>query len=164
VPGVSSAIAAPAFAGIPLTHRQLSSSFAVVTGHEDTSKDRPAVDWGRLATAVDTLVVVMGVKTLPSVVTALLAHGRPPQTPVALIRWGTTEAQETLIGSLADIAAKAQAAGLEPPVVAVIGDVVALRDRLRWFDDLSVVGMRELTFPVKGKANRDLLSAVTAGK
>ncbi len=164
VPGVSSAIAAPAFAGIPLTHRQLSSSFAVVTGHEDSCKDRPAVDWGRLATAVDTLVVVMGVKTLPSLATALVAHGRPPQTPVALIRWGTTEAQKTLIGSLADIAGKAQAAGLEPPVVAVIGDVVALRDRLRWFDDVSVIGMRELTFPVKGKADRDLLSAVTAGK
>ncbi len=144
VPGVSSAIAAPAFAGIPLTHRQLSSSFAVVTGHEDACKDRPAVDWGRLATAVDTLVVLMGARTLPSVVTELLAHGRPPQTPVALIRWGTTQAQETLIGSLADIAGKAQAAGLEPPVVAVIGDVVALRDRLRWFDDLSVVDMRKL--------------------
>ncbi len=144
VPGVSSAVAVPAFAGIPLTHRQLSSSFAVVTGHEDACKDRPAVDWGRLATAVDTLVVLMGASTLPSVVSELLAHGRPSQTPVALIRWGTTEAQETLIGGLADIAGKAQAAGLEPPVVAVIGDVVALRDRLRWFDDLSVVSMRKL--------------------
>ncbi len=151
VPGVSSAIAAPAYAGIPLTHRQLSSSFAVVTGHEDVRKDRPAVDWARLATAVDTLVVLMGASTLPSVVSELLAHGRPPQTPVALIRWGTMEDQQTLTGSLADIVAKAQTAGLEPPVVAIIGDVVALRDRLRWFDDLSVVRMQELKFPVSGE-------------
>ena len=151
VPGVSSAIAVPAFAGIPLTHRRLSSSFAVVTGHEEACKDRPSVNWGRLATAVDTLVILMGARTLPSLVTELLANGRPPQTPVALIRWGTTEAQETITGCLADITEKADAVDLEPPVVAVIGDVVALRDRLRWFNDLSVVGMRKLAFPVSVK-------------
>jgi uroporphyrinogen III methyltransferase/synthase len=143
VPGVSSAIAAPAFAGIPLTYRHLSSSFAVVTGHEGPCKDRPAVDWPRLATAVDTLVVLMGVNTLPSVVRELLAHGRPSRTPVALIRWATTDGQETLVGCLGDIAGKAHAAGLEPPVVAVIGDVVGLRNRLRWFDHLPVVGLRK---------------------
>ncbi len=153
VPGVSSAVAVPAFAGIPLTHRQLSSSFAVVTGHEDACKNRPAVEWGRLATAVDTLVILMGVKTLPFVVTALLAHGRPPQTPVALIRWGTTEAQETLTGTLGDIAGKAQVAELEPPVVAVIGDVVALRDRLSWFEDLAEIGRRELALARSGERN-----------
>ncbi len=86
VPGISSAIAVPAYAGIPLTHRKLSSSFAVITGHEDACKDAPAVDWARLATAVDTLVVLMGVKTLPRIVNALLTHGRSPETPVALIR------------------------------------------------------------------------------
>ena len=171
VPGVSSAIAAPAFAGIPLTHRQLSSSFAVVTGHEDVHKDRPAVDWARLATAVDTLVVVMGVKTLPSLVTALLAGGRPPETPVALIRCATTEAQETLIGSLADIAGKAQAASLEPPVVAVIGDVVALRDRLRWFDDLeriptyaSRISYIDIVTPADAKFARSATAACPVGE
>lgn len=132
VPGVSSAVAVPAYAGIPLTHRGLASSFAVVTGHEDGCKGEPAVEWERLATAVDTLVVLMGARTLPRIVRELLAHGRSPETPVALIRWGTTEAQQTITGTLADILDKA--AGLEPPVVAVIGDVVGLRDRLRWFD------------------------------
>jgi uroporphyrinogen III methyltransferase / synthase len=134
VPGVSSAVAVPAYAGIPVTHRGLSSSFAVVTGHEDPDKAVAAVDWRRLATGVDTLIVLMGLHTLPATVAALLAHGRSPATPVALIRWGTTSAQETVTGTLGDIVGVAQAAGLQPPVVAVIGEVVALRDRLRWFD------------------------------
>lgn len=133
VPGVSSAIAVPAYAGIPLTHRKLSSSFAVITGHE-ACKAAPSVDWARLATAIDTLVVLMGLKNLPSIVAKLLAHGRSPDTPVALIRWGTTDLQETVTGNLADILDKA--ALLEPPVVVVIGEVVLLREQLRWFDDL----------------------------
>lgn len=134
VPGVSSAVAVPAYAGIPLTHRRLSSSFAVITGHEDACKDEPTVDWERLATAVDTLVVLMGARALPRIVAKLLGHGRSPATPVALIRWGTTEAQETITGTLTDIVNKA--AALQPPVVAVIGEVVKLRDRLRWFEEL----------------------------
>ena len=132
VPGVSSAVAVPAYAGIPLTHRRLSSSFAVITGHEDACKDELSLDWNRLATAVDTLVVLMGARTLPRIVGELLAHGRSPETPVALIRWGTTEAQETTTGTLADILDRA--AEIQPPVVVVIGEVVALRERLRWFD------------------------------
>lgn len=143
VPGVSSAVAVPAYAGIPLTHRKCSSSFVVVTGHEDPSKDEPAVDWKRLATAADTLVVLMGVRALPRIVARILAGGRSPDTPVALIRWGTTEAQTTLTGRLADIAAKAEAARLEPPVVAVIGEVVELRQRLSWFDRSSHAAVEE---------------------
>jgi len=131
VPGVSSVVAVPAYAGIPITHRKLSSSFAVITGHE-ACKAEPSVDWGHLATAVDTLVILMGLKNLPVIVAKLLAHGRPPETPVALIRWGTTESQETLTGTLADVSDKA--AFLKPPVVVVIGNVVALREQLRWFD------------------------------
>ncbi len=134
VPGVSAAMAVPAYAGIPLTHRELASSFAVVTGHEDPAKDESAVDWKRLATAVDTLVVLMGATALPLIVEKLLAHGRAAHTPVALIRWGTTEAQTTVVGRLDEIVDKAQAAGIRPPVVAVVGEVVALRGRLRWFD------------------------------
>jgi uroporphyrinogen III methyltransferase/synthase len=145
VPGVSSAVAVPAYAGIPLTHRRLSSSFAVVTGHEDASKGEPAVDWKRLAHSVDTLVILMGSRTLPRIVGELLAHGRSPGTPVALIRWGTTEAQETITGTLADILDRARA--LQPPVVAVIGDVVGLRDRLRWFDIPSRAAGEEPGFP-----------------
>ena len=130
VPGVSSAIAVPAYAGIPVTHRGVASSFAVLTGHEDPSKDGDATDWKKLATAVDTLVILMAVGSFPRIVGALLAHGRPPETPVALIRWGTTEAQEVRVGTLADIVGRAR--GLEPPVVAVVGDVVSLREQLAW--------------------------------
>ncbi len=134
VPGVSAAVAVPAYAGIPVTHRGLASSFAVVTGHEDPGKDATGVDWARLATAVDTIVVLMGAESLPRIVAELVAHGRPPATSVALIRWGTTEAQETLVGTLADIVARAEAVALAPPVLAVIGAVVALRERLEWFE------------------------------
>jgi uroporphyrinogen III methyltransferase/synthase len=134
VPGVSAAVAVPAYAGIPLTHRGLASSFAVVTGHEDPAKGEPAVDWERLATAVDTLVILMGAAALPRIVGKLLAHGRAADTPVALIRWGTTEAQTTVVGRLGDIVGKGQAARIRPPVVVVVGEVVALRKRLSWFD------------------------------
>ena len=130
VPGVSSAIAVPAYAGIPLTHRKLSSSFAVVTGHE-ACKGRSPVDWSRLATAVDTLVILMGLKNLPQIVSQLIQHGRPPETPAALIRYGTTARQEVIVGTLSDIAAKAESLG--PPVIVVVGEVVRLERELNWF-------------------------------
>jgi len=133
VPGVSSAVAVPAYAGIPVTHRGVASSFAVVTGHEDETKDETVVNWAQLAGAVDTLVILMGARSLPRIAAALLAAGRPAGTPVALVRWGTTDAQETLVGPLDGIAALAEAAHLGPPVVIVIGNVVALRERLAWF-------------------------------
>ena len=140
VPGVSSAVAAPAYAGIPLTDRRYSSSFAVVTGHEDVGKRKSAVNWRRLAAAVDTIVVLMGVKTLPQIASKLISHGRSPATPVAVIRWGTTGDQETITGTLFDIASKA--AFIKPPAVIVIGDVVKLRDRLRWIDELAAATNR----------------------
>lgn len=133
IPGVSAAMAVPAYAGIPVTHRGIGSSLALVTGHEDPDKAGAAVDWARLATAVDTLVVLMGLRSLPRIVAALVAHGRSPETPAALIRWGTTESQQTVLGTLGDIVERAEAAGLEPPVLTVIGDVVRLRERLEWF-------------------------------
>jgi len=130
VPGVSSAVAVPAYAGIPLTHRKFASSFAVVTGHE-IRKARPAVDWGKLASAVDTLVILMGLKNLPHISTELLNHGLPAETPAAVIRWGTTQAQETVTGTLADIVGKA--AHLRSPAVIVIGKVAGLSNSLDWF-------------------------------
>ncbi|HEU4371643.1 MAG TPA: uroporphyrinogen-III C-methyltransferase [Methylomirabilota bacterium] len=133
VPGVSAAVAVAAYAGIPVTHRGLASSFAVVTGHEDEAKGESSIDWARLATAVDTLVILMGVRSLPRIAEALLAAGRPAETPVALIRWGTTDAQETIVGQLGGIVSLAGAASLAPPVVIVVGEVVALRERLAWF-------------------------------
>jgi uroporphyrinogen III methyltransferase/synthase len=101
IPGMTSAVAAPAYVGIPVTHRGLSSSFAVVTGHEDPTKEETALDWSRLATGVDTLVFLMGAGNLVQIVEQLVAHGRPPETPVALVRWGTTPAQQTVKGTLA---------------------------------------------------------------
>jgi len=130
VPGVSSAIAVPAYAGIPLTHRQLSSSFAVITGHE-ACKDGAKIDWAGLANVVDTLVILMGLKNLPHIVSELVAHGRSADTPAAAIRWGTTEKQQVVEGALSDIVEKAGLLG--PPVVIVVGNVVELRNRLQWF-------------------------------
>jgi uroporphyrinogen III methyltransferase/synthase len=145
VPGVSAAVAVPAYAGIPVTHRGLASSFAVVTGHEDPTKEQVAVDWGRLATAVDTLVVLMGAQSLPRIAATLVRHGRAAGTPVALIRWGTTERQETVITTLGGLLARPAAVTVLPPVLAVIGEVVGLRQRLRWFETV-----RELQAPLAG--------------
>lgn len=131
VPGVSSAVGVAAYAGIPLTHRALSSSFAVITGHE-SCKAESLIRWDRLATAVDTLVILMGLRNLPAIASQLIAHGRSAETPVAVIRWGTTVEQQTVTGTLENIAAKA--AGIEPPAVIVVGNVVGLREKLRWFD------------------------------
>ena len=130
VPGVSSAVAVPAYAGIPVTHRKFASSFAVVTGHE-TQKRQSAVDWGKLATAVDTLVILMGLKNLPRITAELIKHGSSPDTPVAVIRWGTTNDQQTVAGTLADIVDKT--AHVKSPVVIVVGKVVDLKERLDWF-------------------------------
>jgi uroporphyrinogen III methyltransferase/synthase len=130
VPGVSSAIAVPAYAGIPVTHRKFGSSFAVVTGHE-TPKTQPSVDWGRLAAAVDTLVVLMGLKNLPQIATELVRQGLSPETPVAVVRCGTIKSQETVTGTLNDIAGKA--ARLKSPAVIVVGKIVELGDKLDWF-------------------------------
>ncbi|MGE5303644.1 MAG: uroporphyrinogen-III C-methyltransferase [Alphaproteobacteria bacterium] len=130
VPGVSSAVAVPAYAGIPLTHRKFASSFAVVTGHE-ARKTQSSVDWTKLATAVDTLVILMGLNNLPLIVGTLLKHGRSPKTPVAVIRMGTTGEQEVVLASLVDIVEKSTA--MEPPALIVVGDVVSLADKLDWF-------------------------------
>lgn len=141
VPGVSSAVAVPAYAGIPVTHRGVASSFAVVTAHEEAGKNSSAIRWAALAQAVDTLVVLMGGKNLPVVVEQLLHAGRSPQTPIALIRWGTTAEQQTVTGTLADIVSKAAAVKLAPPVLTIIGEVVKLRERLRWFAETVGTGM-----------------------
>jgi uroporphyrin-III C-methyltransferase len=129
VPGVSSAVAVPAYAGIPLTHRKFASSFAVVTGHG--AHKAHSVDWAKLATAVDTLVILMGLKNLPQITTELRNHGLSRETPVAVIRWGTTNEQETITGTLADIVDKT--ANVKSPVVIVVGKVVDLKGRLDWF-------------------------------
>ena len=125
VPGVSSAIAVPAAAGIPVTHRGLASSFAVVTGHEDPAKPEAAVDWERLATAVDTLVILMGVGAFPRIAARLVAAGRRADTPAAVIHRGTVAGEETVTGTLGELAGRA--AELRAPAAIVIGEVVTFR-------------------------------------
>jgi uroporphyrin-III C-methyltransferase len=129
VPGVSAAVAVPAAAGIPLTHRGVASSFTVVTGHRRAGADAE-IEWGHLARGVDTLVVLMGLANLPAIARELIAHGRDPETPAALIERGTTEGQRTVTATLAGLAEAAVAARLEAPVLAVIGEVVSLRGAL----------------------------------
>jgi uroporphyrin-III C-methyltransferase len=140
VPGVSAALAAPAAAGIPVTHRGLASSFAVVTGHEDPARPEAAVDWERLAAAVDTLVILMGVGALPRIVARLVAAGRRADTPAAVIHRGTTDAQESVVGTLGDIVARA--AGLPAPAVIVIGETVAFRSLLAQWLPAAALGGR----------------------
>ncbi len=129
VPGVSSAVAVPAYAGIPVTHRDFASSFTVVTGH-GSDTEAGDVDWSGLP-ATGTLVCLMGVKHLPEIARRLVALGRPAATPAAVIGWGTTGRQSVVEGTLADIAERA--AGVEPPATIVIGEVVGLRQKLDWF-------------------------------
>lgn len=140
VPGVTSAIAAPAYAGIPLTHRRFNSSVALITGHEDEQKGRSELHWDCLATGIETLVFLMGYKNLPRIVEKLIQNGRPAATPAALIRWGTTPRQKTVTGTLADILSKAEASGLGPPAVFIVGPVVALREQLSWFEQRPLFG------------------------
>ena len=130
VPGVSAAVAAPAAAGIPVTHRAVASSFAVVTGHERDDAGAGRVNWARLATAVDTLVILMGLEHLSRIATALLDAGRAGGTPVALVERGTTSSQRVVVGRLDSIAALAEAAAVRSPAVIVVGEVVALRPLL----------------------------------
>jgi uroporphyrin-III C-methyltransferase len=129
VPGVSSAVAAPAYAGIPVTHRHLARSFTVVTGHT-AGAETADLDWCALA-RLDTLIFLMGVSNLPRISRELIKHGRSPDTPAALVRCGTTEVQRVAVGTLATISDRAQ--GIQPPAAIIIGEVVGLQPQLDWF-------------------------------
>jgi uroporphyrinogen III methyltransferase/synthase len=179
VPGVTSAVAAPAYAGIPVTHRDFCSAVTIATGHRrddgETEDDRqqttdctgrppsPLVSLRQIrlrrkgegqgegesdasdgSDMSDTRVFLMGVENLPNIVSELVKNGRDPSTPVALIRWGTRPEQETLVGTLADIVAKAREADFKSPAVTVVGEVVRLREKLRWFDNRPLFGKRVL--------------------
>jgi uroporphyrinogen III methyltransferase/synthase len=142
VPGISSSIAAPAYAGIPVTHREFASAFMVVTGHEDHTKEQTAIDWAQVAKFFGTRVILMGVERIGKIASELIAHGCPAETPVAMIRWGTTGQQQTIQGTLANIGEVAERAGLQPPAVTVIGEVARLRDQLNWFERRPLFGRR----------------------
>jgi len=153
VPGVTSAVAAPAYAGIPLTHRLYASSVAFVTGHEDPTKEHSSIDWSKLATGVGTLVFLMGVKNLANIAERLMAAGRDPKTPVAVVRWGTTPQQTTVVGTLDTIVAEVQAADLKPPATIVVGEVIKLRDSLNWFEKRALFGRTVVVTRARAQAS-----------
>lgn len=144
VPGVSSSIAAPAYAGIPLTHRNYSSSFAVITGNEDITKPESTIEWSKLASGFDTLVFLMGIKNIGAITSKLIEHGKAPQTPAAVVRWGTRPDQKTVVSTLKNIAGLISEENIKPPAVMVIGDVVKLRDTLNWYEKKPLFGHRVL--------------------
>lgn len=140
VSGITSGVAAPAYAGIPATHRGLAPGFAVVTGHEDPTKGEPDVDYAALATFPGTLLLYMGVGRVRAIADALIAGGRRPDEAVALVRWGTTPRQEALTATLATVADEVERSGFAAPAVIVVGDVAALRAELAWFDTRELHG------------------------
>jgi uroporphyrinogen III methyltransferase / synthase len=142
VPGVTSAVAAPAYAGIPITHRGSNSHVTFFTGHEDPAKEESSIDFASLAKLGGTLVMLMGVERIGAIADQLLANGARKDLPVALVRWGTTARQETLIGTLDNIAQRVVESGFSAPAVAVFGDVVNLRKELNWFEKRPLAGKR----------------------
>ncbi len=159
IPGITSAVAAPAYAGIPVTHRAVAGSFAVITGHrrkefdDAENGDVLGLDWAALS-RVDTLVFLMGVSNLSLIAEQLAEAGRSPQTPVALIHYGTTPQQQVITGNLKNISERADAANLRPPAVIIVGDVVALRDQIQWFEILPLFGKRVVVTRSRAQASR----------
>ncbi|MGM0786433.1 MAG: uroporphyrinogen-III C-methyltransferase [Thermodesulfobacteriota bacterium] len=153
VPGVTSAVAAPAYAGIPLTHRQFASCVTFITGHEDPSKTDSMINWEALAGTGGTLVFLMGVKNLPNIAARLTAAGMNKKTPAALVRWGTTPVQQTVTGNLETICQNVEQAGLKPPCIIVIGDVVQLREKMQWFENRPLFGRRIVVTRARNQAS-----------
>lgn len=142
IPGISSALAAPTYAGIPLTHRNFSSSLTIATGHEDPQKRKSGVNWTRLARENGTLVILMGLANFPQIVRRLISAGRNQNTPCAVINWGTTPTQKVVKGTLGEMVEKAK--GVKPPGVIIIGEVVSLREKLDWFEKKPLFGKQML--------------------
>ncbi len=153
VPGVTSAIAAPAYAGIPLTHREHASSVSLITGHEDPLKPESSIRWDALAKSGSTLVFLMGVKNLANITGKLIENGKSPDTPVALVRWGTTAKQVTVTGTLTTIVDVVKKAGLKAPAVTVVGDVVSLREKMKWFEQRPLLGKKIVVTRARAQAS-----------
>lgn len=142
VPGVTSASAAATFAGVPITHRQYTSSVAFITGHEDPNRAESRIAWDKISTGVGTLVFYMGIKNLPSIADNLIKNGRDPQTPVAVVRWASMPYQQSVVGTLETIAEIVQKEGIKPPALTIVGDVVRYRDALNWYEIRPLFGKR----------------------
>lgn len=163
VPGITSAIAVPAYAGIPLTHRNFTSTVAFITGHEDPKKEKSDIAWDKLATGVGTLVFLMGVSNLPRIAESLMEHGRPPETPVAVIQRGTVANQKTVVGALQDIGRLAKEHLVKPPAVIVVGEVVRLREKLDWFEKRPLFGRRIVVTRAREQASSFLEMLTSLG-
>ncbi len=136
VPGITSGIAAPAYAGIPVTHRDYASTFAIVTGHNRADREEDPINWAALAQGIDTIAFYMGVGNLNNICKKLLEHGKPATTPVAIIQWGTTKNQKTVTGNLETIENKAAKEKVSHPAIVLVGEVVQLRNKINWFEEL----------------------------
>ncbi len=154
VPGVSSIVAAPNYAGIPLTHRDHCSSFTVITGHEDPTKEETALDWEEIAKLPGTKVILMGVERIRSLAESLVAGGMKPGTPVGMVRWGTTGRQQSIEGTLANIADIVAKKDFKAPAVTIIGDVVKLRGKLNWFEQRPLFGQRIVVTRTREQASQ----------
>lgn len=153
VPGITSAIAVPAYAGIPVTHRDNTSSLHIVTGHEKPGKQESSINWQQLAKGVGTIVFLMGVENLEYITQSLMNNGKSPNTPIALIRWGTLPEQEVLTGTLENIAEKVKNANFKPPAVIVVGEVVNLRESLSWVENKPLWGKRIIVTRARAQAS-----------
>lgn len=153
VPGITSAIAVPAYAGIPVTHRDATSSFAIITGHERPDKKKSSINWAEISRGIGTLVFLMGVENLPFICTQLIQNGRERATPVALVRWGTLPDQEVLTGTLQDIVEKVRAQDFRPPAVIIVGEVVDLRPELQWVEKKPLWGKRIVVTRARSQAS-----------
>ena len=140
IPGITSAISVPAYAGIPLTHREFTSTVAFITGHEDPTKDTSNIDWEKISTGAGTLVFLMSMSRLSNIAEKLQKHGLSPTTPVAVIQWGTSPHQRTLVADLASISRQVEEKGFGAPSIIVVGQVVSLREKLRWFEKKPLFG------------------------
>src|SRR3989440_4740115 len=152
VPGVSSFVAVPNYAGVPLTHRDLCSRLTLITGHEDPAKEASTIDWVQVAKTPGTKVIMMGTDRIGQIAEKLVANGTPADTPIAVVRWGTTGRQQSIEGTLANIGEVAAREKIEPPTVAVIGEVVKLRNKLNWFERRPLFGNRVVVTRARGQA------------
>jgi uroporphyrinogen III methyltransferase/synthase len=153
VPGITSAIAVPAYAGIPVTHRDLASSLSIITGHESPDKLDRSIHWDKVTNATGTLIFLMGVAKIGYIAGQLIKHGKPPETPVALIRWGTRVEQRTVVGTLETIEAIVREANFQPPAVIVVGEVVLQREKLQWYERKPLFGLRVLVTRARAQAS-----------
>lgn len=160
VPGVTSAIAAPAYAGIPLTHRKFTSTVTFITGHEDPTKKDSSLNWKALAENSGTLVFLMGVKNLPNIVNRLAENGMNADIPAALVRWGTTTRQQAVTGTLSTIVENVKAAGLKAPCIIVVGQVVSLREKMKWFENRPLFGKKIVVTRARAQAS-DMIAQLT---